>query len=48
MWKMKQIVRKKKELDSITGTDGVPCRRKWPQVDLDPMNAIEGLKLMHM
>ena len=40
--------RKKKELDTFAITDGVPCRRKWSQVDLEPLNAIESLKLMHI
>ena len=33
--------RRKKELETFAITDGVSCRRKWPQVDLDTMNAIE-------
>ena len=33
--------RRKKELDTFAITDGVPCRRKWSEVDLEPLNAIE-------
>ena len=39
---------KKEELDTFAITDGVPCRRKRDQVDFDPLNVIESLKLMHI
>ena len=40
--------KQRKTRQHVAGTAGVPCRRKWPQVDIDPMTAIEGLKLMYI
>ena len=48
MRKKKQIVRRKKKLDTAAGTADYPADGYDLQVDLDPMNAIKGIKLMHM